>query len=51
MAELSNGQPIALDLARSTSTGKAMRLFGYSITYLVLLFAAMAADQLIRSGF
>ena len=33
------------------STGKAMRLFGYSITYLVLLFAAMAADQLIRSGF
>jgi protoheme IX farnesyltransferase len=42
---------IALDLARSPSTGKAMRLFGYSITYLVLLFAAMAADQLIRSGF
>ena len=31
--------------------GKAMRLFGFSITYLVLLFAAMAADQLIRSGF
>ena len=42
---------IALDLARAPSTGKAMRLFGYSITYLVLLFAAMAADQLIRSGF
>ena len=42
---------IALDLARSPSTGKAMRLFGFSITYLVLLFAAMAADQLIRSGF
>ena len=42
---------IALDLARSPSTGKAMRLFGFSITYLVVLFAAMAADQLIRSGF
>ena len=42
---------IALDLARAPSTGKAMRLFGFSITYLVLLFDAMAADQLIRSGF
>jgi heme o synthase len=28
----------------------AMRLFGWSITYITLLFAAMAADQLLRSG-
>jgi len=32
----------ALDLARSPSTGKAMRLFGFSITYSSSL-AAMAA--------
>ena len=41
---------MAIELARSPSTGRAMRLFGFSITYLVVLFAAMAADQLIRSG-
>jgi heme o synthase len=28
----------------------SMRLFGWSITYITLLFAAMAADELIRSG-
>jgi heme o synthase len=28
----------------------AMRLFGWSITYITLLFAAMAADELLRSG-
>ncbi len=28
----------------------AMRLFGWSITYITLLFGAMAADQLLRSG-
>jgi protoheme IX farnesyltransferase len=28
----------------------AMRLFTWSITYITLLFAAMAADQLLRSG-
>lgn len=28
----------------------AMRLFGWSITYITLLFGAMAADQLVRSG-
>ena len=42
---------IALDLARTPSTAKAMRLFGFSITYLIVLFTAMATDQLIRSGF
>lgn len=29
---------------------RAIRLFGYSITYITLLFGAMAADQLLRSG-
>jgi heme O synthase-like polyprenyltransferase len=28
----------------------AMKLFGFSITYLTVLFAAMAADQLVRKG-
>jgi protoheme IX farnesyltransferase len=34
-------------LLRSGSPGQAMGLFGYSITYLTVLFVAMAADQLI----
>jgi len=29
----------------------AMRVFSWSITYLMVLFAALAADQLVRSGF
>ena len=29
---------------------RAMRLFGWSITYVTLLFGAMAVDQLVRSG-
>ena len=37
----------AVSLLRSDSPGQAMRLFGYSITYLTVLFVAMAADQLI----
>jgi heme O synthase-like polyprenyltransferase len=41
---------MAVELSRAPSTARAMRLFGFSITYLVVLFAAMAADQLIRSG-
>jgi len=36
---------------RSPSTRTAMRLFGFSITYITLLFFAMAADQLVRHGF
>jgi heme O synthase-like polyprenyltransferase len=28
----------------------AMRLFGYSITYLTLLFAAIAVDQLVMKA-
>jgi protoheme IX farnesyltransferase len=41
---------MAIELSRAPSTARAMRLFGYSITYLMLLFGAMTADQLIRSG-
>ncbi len=38
----------AVQLARSGSPAGAMRLFGWSITYVTLLFGAMAVDQLIR---
>jgi protoheme IX farnesyltransferase len=41
---------LALRLLRSESTVDAMRVFGWSITYVTLLFGAMAADQLVRSG-
>ena len=41
---------LALRLLRSESTADAMRVFGWSITYVTLLFGAMAADQLVRSG-
>jgi protoheme IX farnesyltransferase len=34
--------------ADQASVAKAMRLFGFSITYLTLLFVAMAADVLVR---
>jgi heme o synthase len=37
-------------LLRRQTTKAAMRLFSYSITYLTVLFAAMAIDQLVRSG-
>jgi protoheme IX farnesyltransferase len=40
----------AFKLLRSESAGDAMRVFVWSITYLTLLFAAMALDQLVRSG-
>jgi len=38
----------AVQLARSGNPERAMKLFGWSITYVTLLFAAMAVDQLIR---
>jgi protoheme IX farnesyltransferase len=38
----------ALRLRRDPTTDRAWSLFRYSISYLALLFAAMAADQLIR---
>jgi protoheme IX farnesyltransferase len=40
----------AVRLLRNPRPDVAMRMFGFSITYLTLLFAAMAADQLVRSG-
>jgi protoheme IX farnesyltransferase len=40
----------ALRLQRGGTPARAMSLFGYSITYLTLLFAAMAVDALIRHG-
>ncbi len=46
---------MALRLARNpadqeAAANSAMRLFGWSITYITLLFGAMAIDQLLRSG-
>jgi protoheme IX farnesyltransferase len=38
----------ALRLQRNPTEARAMRLFGWSITYLTLLFAAIAIDQLVR---
>jgi protoheme IX farnesyltransferase len=40
----------ALRVLRTGSEARAMGLFHYSITYLVLLFGAMAIDQLVASG-
>jgi protoheme IX farnesyltransferase len=37
----------AARLSRDATTERAMKLFGYSITYVSLLFAAMAIDQLV----
>ena len=41
---------LALQLLRNATPAAAMRLFAYSITYITLLFGAMAVDQLLRSG-
>jgi protoheme IX farnesyltransferase len=38
----------ALQLQRDSTTARAMRLFSYSISYVTLLFTAMAVDQLVR---
>jgi heme o synthase len=38
----------AVALLRDRTPERAMRLFAYSISYLTLLFAAMAVDQLLR---
>jgi protoheme IX farnesyltransferase len=39
---------LALQLLRTESPAAAMRLFSWSITYVTLLFGAMAVDQLLR---
>jgi protoheme IX farnesyltransferase len=41
---------MAVRLRKDSSPKMAMRLFGYSITYVTLLFGAMAVDQLVRFG-
>ncbi|MCU1455453.1 MAG: ctaB [Acidimicrobiales bacterium] len=41
---------LAVTLLRNPTTKRAMQLFGYSITYITLLFGAMAADQLVRNA-
>jgi protoheme IX farnesyltransferase len=41
---------LAVQVYRHPEPALAMRLFGWSITYLVLLFGAMAADEIVRSG-
>lgn len=41
---------MAARLLQTGDTKRAMPLFAYSITYISLLFGAMMADQLIRSG-
>jgi heme o synthase len=40
----------AVALVRESTPARAMRLFTYSITYISLLFGAMALDQLVRVG-
>ncbi|MEI7592949.1 MAG: heme o synthase [Actinomycetes bacterium] len=41
---------LSFDLYRTESAKVAMRLFAYSITYITLLFAAMAIDVVVRCG-
>jgi protoheme IX farnesyltransferase len=42
---------LAVQVLRRPEPARAMRLFGWSITYVTLLFAAMAADEFVRNGF
>lgn len=42
---------LSLQVRRHQNERAAMRLFGYSITYLTLLFLLIAVDELVRSGF
>ena len=41
---------LALQVLRRPEPVLAMRLFGWSITYVTLLFGAMALDELVRNG-
>ena len=41
---------LALVLRRDGSAATAMKLFSYSIAYVTILFAAIAVDELLRSG-
>jgi protoheme IX farnesyltransferase len=40
----------SIQLLRDPTPKRAMRLFTWSITYITVLFGAMALDQLVRSG-
>lgn len=40
---------LALRVRRERTPRAAVRLFGYSVVYLALLFSAMVADRLLRS--
>ena len=40
----------SVQLLRDPTPKRAMRLFTWSITYITVLFGAMALDQLVRSG-
>jgi protoheme IX farnesyltransferase len=39
-----------VDLGRNPTPQRSMRVFGYSITYVTLLFAALTVDVLVRYG-
>jgi protoheme IX farnesyltransferase len=39
-----------VDLGKNPTPQRSMRVFGFSITYVTLLFAAMTIDILVRSG-
>jgi protoheme IX farnesyltransferase len=39
-----------VDLGRNPTPQRSMRVFGYSITYVTLLFGALTADVLVRHG-
>jgi protoheme IX farnesyltransferase len=41
---------LSVEVLRTESTSMAMRLFTWSITYLTVLFAAMALDVIVRNG-
>jgi len=40
----------AIDLGRHPTPARSMRVFGFSITYVTVLFVAMAVDVLVRHG-
>ena len=39
-----------IDLGRNPTPQRSMRVFGYSITYVTLVFGAMTLDVLVRHG-
>lgn len=41
---------MAVQVLRNPDPKLAMRMFGYSITYITLLFGAMALDEIVRNG-